>query len=364
MRSIVIAVIIVSCGILWLRYTSRRRKHLRIMRTIAQKELKDLSTITSRGITRHFTQEWCVPGHGVVPRTDRTIFVSVASYRDTECVPTINSMVRNATLPHKLYICVCLQDTEEARTRVRQDLDLIVPLVGGLDVIEMDPEEAKGPTWARYLIQRKWTGEQYYLQIDSHTRFVDDWDANIVRECPTASNVCLTTYISRYNVRTGEVDDAHPLRGGLQQVSISKDDGFLRFDAPYVTSVNMRQRSYGWAACFSFSSSKLILDAPYDPYTPCLFFGEEMDVYLRLWTRGWTFYAPRTPICFTSFDRSYRPTFWGGREKREMEQLSRMRIYNRLYDLECPSWVLKNKDLYSLGTRRSLESAILLPLTC
>jgi hypothetical protein len=40
--------------------------------------------------------------------------------------------------------------------------------------------EGKGPTWARYLAANLWSGQEYFLQIDSHTRFVKNWDAKCI----------------------------------------------------------------------------------------------------------------------------------------------------------------------------------------
>ena len=105
-------------------------------------------------------------------------------------------------------------------------------------------------------------------------------------------------------------------------------------------------KSKGWSGCFSFSSSQIIHDAPYDPNTPFLFFGEEMDIHARLWTRGWNMYVPHVPICFTLFDRSYRKTFWEHKDCKRIGQISRDTVYKRIY---------KNKGtgIFKLGTVRT-----------
>lgn len=40
-------------------------------------------------------------------------------------------------------------------------------------------QEATGPCKARHLAQQLWSGEEYYLQIDSHMRFVPGWDIKL-----------------------------------------------------------------------------------------------------------------------------------------------------------------------------------------
>ena len=47
---------------------------------------------------------------------------------------------------------------------------------------------------------------------------------------------------------------------------------------------------------------------PYPPASvlPHLFFGEEVWMLARMWTRGWRVYAPCTPITFHQWERSSR----------------------------------------------------------
>lgn len=40
-------------------------------------------------------------------------------------------------------------------------------------------QEATGPCKARFLAQQLWDGEDFYLQIDSHMRFVPGWDSKL-----------------------------------------------------------------------------------------------------------------------------------------------------------------------------------------
>ena len=83
-------------------------------------------------------------------------------------------------------------------------------------------------------------------------------------------------------------------------------------------------------ACFSFSSGNLCREARYDYQTPFLFFGEEQDISQRAHTHGWKFYSPNENICWTTFDRSYRPTFWENPIADDLAALSRLRIWYRL----------------------------------
>jgi hypothetical protein len=63
-----------------------------------------------------------------------------------------------------------------------------------------------------------------------------------------------------------------------------------------------------WAAGLSFAPAAWLLEVPYCPHLPHLFFGEEMYQLARMWTRGWEVFAPSTPIAFHQWERSARPS--------------------------------------------------------
>jgi|SaaInlStandDraft_5_1057022.scaffolds.fasta_scaffold24251_2 [Skp1-protein]-hydroxyproline N-acetylglucosaminyltransferase len=273
-------------------------------------------------------------------KNDGRIFVSIASYRDPQLIETVNSLLNNCSDSSTLSIVICEQNDPTDTFSYNNKLS-------NISMLRMPSKLARGPCWARYLIQQKWQGEQYYLQIDSHTRFVQDWDIKLKSDLSTLSPLsCLSNYVSTYDMKTGNVLKS-PLRGPMYVTKIEKDN-FLRFNAPYVKSLNKATLSKGWSGCFSFSSSQIILDAPYDPNTPFLFFGEEMDIFARLWTRGWQMYVPSVPICFTLFDRSYRKTFWEHPDYTDVSKLSRERLYHRFR-------VAEPNNAYSLGSKRTMD---------
>jgi len=61
-----------------------------------------------------------------------------------------------------------------------------------------------------------------------------------------------------------------------------------------------------WAAGFSFAPSSWLLEVPYCPHLPHLFFGEEQYMLLRMWTWGWDVYGPSQPLAFHQWERSAR----------------------------------------------------------
>lgn len=282
------------------------------------------------------------------------IFCSVASYRDLQCPLTVMDMIKKAKNPEKLVICICQQNANED-VDCYNDKDYSPATIKFLRLTDRD---ARGPCWARYLIQQEWRGEQYFLQIDSHMRFAQDWDEkclNDLKDLPLKS--CLTNYVSNFNLVAGTPDEHNQLRGGLYIVNKeTTEDGFFRVNSDFIKSADKPPEGRGWSACFSFSNSLILHDAPYDPFTPHLFFGEEMDILARMYTRGWQVYAPTTPICFTSFDRSYRPTFWENPEQAPCEYLSRLRLYYRFgYLKDIPEKLKIGLNYYNLGKEKTWQ---------
>jgi len=294
------------------------------------------------------------------------IFVNLASYRDPECPKTIYSLFSNSTNWKNLRICVCQQNASE-------DLDCLYKLPSQfaqlVKVIRLDYTQARGPTVARFLIQQQYEGEEYYMQIDSHTIVEKDWDSKLINTLQNLpSRSCLTQYLPDYQI--GQLSTVPKVRGALTVSQICSLDGFTRINAPYLNVKNLPTRPFhsnGWSGCFSFSSGDICVDAPIDPYTPDVFFGEEMDIALRLYTRGWNFYAPNYPIAYTNFNRNYRETFWEKKGKgynKNITLCSRLRIHYRLGTLpqqyaklleENYPELLVESNKYSLGNVRTLR---------
>ena len=306
-------------------------------------------------IEKYFKKLDIIDLRNIPVKSDGRIYCSIASYRDKQCPLTVNDMIAKAKNPNRLVICIC-QQNEASDESCFDNYDS-----KGAEIrrIIMTDREARGPCWARYLIQQAWKGEEYFLQVDSHMRFTQDWDQKCIDQVamlPPKS--CLTNYVSNFNLETGLPDDPNQIRGPLtiDNKESSIYDGFFRVNSGLAQSPDKPMLSYGWGACFSFSKSDILHDAPYDAYTQFLFFGEEMDIWARMYTRGWYVYAPYMPICFTSFDRSYRPTFWENPDQGDTEFLCRLRLYYRFGYLKDIPEELKidiNNYNYNLGTQKT-----------
>jgi len=301
--------------------------------------------ITDKRIIKYFSPNYSQTK--IKPIKDGKIFISIASYRDPLLKQTVESLIEKCQDVSQIRIVICEQNSKD-------DVDFIYSpfSMTKIEIIKIPHTEARGPCWARYLIQQKFEGEEFYLQIDSHTKFIcENWDTKLkdmISILP--EKTCLSNYVASFDHATGEINNK-PLRGPMKIVNYNKQDKFMRFNSKYVNYMDTPEKSFGWSGCFSFSSSQIIVDAPYDPYVPFLFFGEETDIYLRLLSKKWSMYVPNIPICATVFDRSYRKTFWEHPDK-DIVTYSRQRLYHRFNWIKINDpLILKNNYLYSINSK-------------
>jgi hypothetical protein len=96
------------------------------------------------------------------------IFISIASYRDAQLVPTIQDCLAKAARPENLRFCICWQHGDDE-----------APLPFANDprfrIIDVDWRESQGVCWARAECMKRYDGEDWFLQLDSHHRFVANW---------------------------------------------------------------------------------------------------------------------------------------------------------------------------------------------
>ena len=105
---------------------------------------------------------------------EKTIFISVPSYRDSECPNTITSIFENAKNPDNVFIGIFQQNSSS-------DPDCFnSKYKNNIKIIRVSDIDAKGPTHARAKVQELTNNEDFFISIDSHTRFVPNWDVKLI----------------------------------------------------------------------------------------------------------------------------------------------------------------------------------------
>jgi hypothetical protein len=99
-----------------------------------------------------------------------TIFISIASYNDPSLAKTIRSALNAADNPGGLSFGLGLQYYEDP------DLSEF----DNLKIISYDPDTRPGIIKIRHNISKLYEDQDYYLQIDSHYKFSQSWDTELL----------------------------------------------------------------------------------------------------------------------------------------------------------------------------------------
>lgn len=250
-----------------------------------------------------------------------TIFVSIASYRDPELLPTIKDCIQNAKHPENLVFAIGWQHSSE---------DLWDTLDEYKDdkrfrIVDISYEKSQGVCWARNLIQREYQGEDYYFQLDSHHRFIPNWDSELIDminylQCKGHYKPVISAYLPSY------FPDADP-SGRLSEVWMLNIDRFLPEGAIFLRPQGLD----GWkdlkepvqsrflSGHFIFTVGSFVTEVPYDPNF--YFHGEETSLAARAYTHGYDLFNPHKVYAWHEYTRQGKKkhwddsTVWGERDK-------------------------------------------------
>jgi hypothetical protein len=144
----------------------------------------------------------------------QTIFLAIASYRDPECSLTAESVFARAKHPERLRLAIVDQQREgdlscrppsENLCRTSPD-NILCGYIGQIDYIEYPSALMVGPVFARHLANRMYRGEYFAMQVDSHVRFVANWDEDLIDQWTSTGNemAVISTYMT--DIGTHNID--------------------------------------------------------------------------------------------------------------------------------------------------------------
>ena len=242
-----------------------------------------------------------------------SIFVSVAAYRDPQLVPTVLDCLAAADRPDELRVVVNWQhlDGDEDVAELRAD-----PRVTVLDV---DARDSRGAGWARARIQRHYRDEDWYLQVDSHTRFAPGWDSRLVAMAAEtgAAKPILTCYPPSFDP-AAEFD-------GAGEPTLIFITGWNGDGLPVLEQVPIP----GWreaagplparflAAGFLFAPGSFVREVPYDERI--YFQGEEITLAVRAFTSGYDLFHPTEVLAWHYYVREGAARHWVDHQTRGVE---------------------------------------------
>lgn len=241
---------------------------------------------------------------------NKTIFVQIASYRDKELRPTLKSCIENAKYPENLRFGIAHQNNPA------DDWDNLNEYLGDprFRILNIPYKESEGACWARNMIQLLYQNEDYTLQLDSHHRFVKDWDVILIDmlEDLKASGVekpLLTGYIPSFDPeRDPELRIQQPWKMTFDRFIPEGAIFFLPATIDEHKSLTAPVPSRFYSAHFCFTLGIFCKEVPHDPNY--YFHGEEISIAARAYTWGYDLFHPHKVIVWHEYTRKGRTKQW------------------------------------------------------
>jgi hypothetical protein len=287
----------------------------------------------------------------------KSIFVSIASYRDPHCSETLLNLFQQAKFPERIFVGLCEQNNPHLD---KPSMEKNFPYKKQVRIHKMSHLDAKGPTYARYQCAKLFRNEDFFFQIDSHNSFVKDWDSLLVqmykniRQNTNSTKIIISHYPSDISQYTEY--PSNNLISTIVQPFIN-DMGIISFQgAVYHSADKVPKKNLFIAAGFIFTTKQWLYDVPFDPYLDFLFTGEEILLSARSFTNGWDVYTPNKEIIFHHYTRANEPKIWQDvKNYNENMAIQRMKLILKL-DENLKSFIQsKNIVKYGLGKTRTLK---------
>ncbi len=282
------------------------------------------------------------------------IFIQIASYRDNQLRPTIKDCIEKAKYPENLVFCIAWQHS------VEDEWDTLDEYVNDprFIIIDIDYQQAKGVCWARNLIQHRYKDEEYTLQLDSHHRFIQNWDD----ECITMfkqlkdkgyAKPLITSYLPSFD------PDNDPAERHNEPWMLTFDrftpQGVIFFMPANINNYKELTEPIAcrfYSAHFCFTMGIFCKEVRHDP--DFYFHGEEISIAVRAYTWGYDLFSPHKVIAWHEYTRRYRKKHWDDHNDWNIKDKGAYNILKRLVGTDGVE--KQNLKGYGLGQVRTLEA--------
>lgn len=231
------------------------------------------------------------------------IFVQIASYRDPELIPTIRDCINKAKHPENLTFGICWQkDETESLEEFYTD--------SRFRILEYHWSESKGLCWARSEIQKLWKGEEYTLQLDSHHRFLQNWDEELINmmNMVDSKKPIITSYPGMYRPSDNVLLNVEPYKMVATNFTQSGTIMFAPHPIPNWQELKKPIPARFISGGFFFTIGKHCEEYKYDPNI--YFAGDEISLAIRSYTLGYDLFHPHKTIIWHEYTREGKTKHW------------------------------------------------------
>jgi glycosyltransferase involved in cell wall biosynthesis len=288
------------------------------------------------------------------------IYVHLPAYREPELVPTIKDCLNQAKYPKNIRFGICRQfnpidefdNVDEFRTDSR------------FKILDIPHEQAKGLPYARRLINDMITDEEYILQLDSHHRFIKNWDVELLAMHKQMEDKghkpIITGYLPYYNPFNDP--NERVMEPWQQQFACFYPHGtiFIRPGGiPNWEQLTEPFPSRFISGHFAFARTEWAREIKHDP--DIYFSGEELNLTVRSFTHGYDLFHPHKVVIWHATMREERSgkLIWDDQSKRgedwwTQQNIARSKI-RQLLKTENNGFELTGVDLGSVRSLRDYE---------
>ena len=280
------------------------------------------------------------------------IFVQIACYRDPQLVPTLKDCINKAKHPENLIFSIAWQHS------VEDTWDNLDEYLGNpqFKIIDINYKDSNGPCWARNLLQQQYNGEKYTLQLDSHHRFIQNWDVELI----TMFNELVKKGIKK-PLLTGYIPSFEPSNDPYGRIEVPWKMNFDRFSPEGVIHFmpasidDFKERSEPvparfYSAHFAFTWGAFAKEVQHDPLF--YFHGEEISIAVRAYTHGYDLFHPHKVMIWHEYTRKGAKKHWDD-DPKWVTKNNECHLRNRvLFGMEDSDIDL---GIYGLGTERTLD---------
>lgn len=227
--------------------------------------------------------------------------MGIAAFCEPLLKLTLHDLFAKAQHPERVF--VGLVDQSEETNPPWLDA---FPARPHITYIGVSPLESRGASWARSLVCSLYEGQDFFLQIDSHTLFDPAWDTTLVQQWQQLSGNHPKPIVSTYPPgfqfdEAGRAVADEPKKSDDIFTVQARPDSVLTADRVVLQFQVVRSRSAGAhdthragfhvCAGFLFAQGDFIAQVPCDPYL--YFHGEEQSLSLRAHAKGYQVFHPR-----------------------------------------------------------------------
>jgi hypothetical protein len=268
-----------------------------------------------------------------------SIFIQIPAYRDFELPHTVADAIAKASGDIKISFGIhnCILFKGETTVQHLQSN------FAKINYIESIAPNNIGLQKARKIANEMYNGEEYYLQIDSHMRFVKNWDIINIENLNNAKKIgiqkpLITMYPATYGYNENGKEFGLDNAGYIGTISFKENPG--QFKSTLLPTQTATPIEDGCLYTPSVSGGYIFTTGGFSLITPnekIAFWGEEPLIAARAFTHGFTLIVPDEHTIWHlygsnqqfKFTRRYHPwsdfpELWNSMYKQSMDEYKRI----------------------------------------